>query len=61
MFITGYVRASLERRYSRVPILQMPIEADALDKVLVTDFAAARLAQRRGSTTLPYLFEPHGA
>ena len=44
VFITGYDRESLDRRYSRVPILQKPIEADTLEKVLVNDFAAARVA-----------------
>lgn len=44
VFITGYDRDSLDRRYSRVPILQKPIEADTLEKILLNDFAPAAVA-----------------
>jgi len=36
VFITGYQRDSLDRRYANVPILQKPIDAAALESVLLT-------------------------
>jgi two-component sensor histidine kinase/DNA-binding response OmpR family regulator len=44
VFITGYDRDSLDRRYARVPVLQKPIEADTLEKILLNDFATAAVA-----------------
>ncbi len=41
VFITGYDRDSLDRRYARVPVLQKPIEAEMLERVLVADFTRA--------------------
>jgi len=35
-FLTGYQRDSIDRRYANVPLLQKPVEADALEKVLVS-------------------------
>lgn len=36
LFITGYQSDSLDRRYARVPILQKPVDAVTLEKVLLT-------------------------
>jgi two-component sensor histidine kinase/DNA-binding response OmpR family regulator len=36
LFITGYERDSIDRRYANVPVLQKPIEADSLQRVLVS-------------------------
>ena len=35
VFITGYQRDSLDRRYANVPVLQKPIDAAALESVLL--------------------------
>jgi PAS domain S-box-containing protein len=35
VFITGYQRDSLDRRYANVPVLQKPIDATALENVLL--------------------------
>lgn len=35
-FLTGYQRDSIDRRYANVPLLQKPVEADALEQVLVS-------------------------
>ncbi len=35
VFITGYQRDSLDRRYANVPVLQKPIDAGALESVLL--------------------------
>ncbi|MFO1081532.1 MAG: HWE histidine kinase domain-containing protein [Reyranellaceae bacterium] len=35
VFITGYQRESLDRRYANVPVLQKPIDAAALESVLL--------------------------
>ncbi|MBS0537663.1 MAG: response regulator [Proteobacteria bacterium] len=35
-FLTGYQRDSIDRRYATVPLLQKPVEAEALEKVLVS-------------------------
>jgi two-component SAPR family response regulator len=35
VFITGYGAEEIEPRYARVPVLQKPIEADALKSVFV--------------------------
>jgi two-component sensor histidine kinase len=34
VFLTGYQRDSIDRRYANVPLLQKPVEADALEQVL---------------------------
>ena len=36
IFITGYQRESIDRRYANVPVLQKPIDAVALESVLLT-------------------------
>ena len=36
VFITGYQRESIDRRYANVPVLQKPIDATALESVLLT-------------------------
>ena len=36
LFITGYERDSIDRRYANVPVLQKPIEADSLQRVLAS-------------------------
>lgn len=36
VFITGYQRDGIDRRYANIPILQKPIEPDALERVLVS-------------------------
>lgn len=35
-FLTGYQRDGIDRRYANVPLLQKPVEADALEQVLVS-------------------------
>jgi CheY-like chemotaxis protein len=35
VFITGYDRDTIDRRYGGIPVLQKPIEADTLERVLV--------------------------
>ena len=50
VFITGYGAEEIEPRYARVPVLQKPIEADALKSVFVRQPAvsdAAAAGQRR--------------
>ena len=36
VFITGYQRDSIDRRYANIPVLQKPIVADTLERTLVT-------------------------
>jgi PAS domain S-box-containing protein len=36
VFVTGYQRESIDRRYANVPVLQKPIDAAALEGVLLT-------------------------
>ena len=36
VFMTGYQRESIDRRYANVPMLQKPIDAAALEAVLLT-------------------------
>ena len=36
VFITGYQRESIDRRYANVPVLQKPVDAAALESVLLT-------------------------
>src|SRR5476651_2125315 len=36
VFLTGYQRDSIDRRYANVPVLQKPIEAESLERVLVS-------------------------
>ncbi|WP_422010179.1 HWE histidine kinase domain-containing protein [Reyranella sp.] len=36
VFITGYQRDSIDRRYANVPILPKPLEAESLERVLVS-------------------------
>src|SRR4029077_20709875 len=41
VFITGYQRRSTDRRYANVPVLQKPIDAAALESVLLTLLGSA--------------------
>jgi len=36
VFVTGYQRDSIDRRYANVPILPKPLEAESLERVLVS-------------------------
>ena len=47
VFITGYQRESIDRRYANVPVLQKPIDAAALESVLLTLLGSAAHAARR--------------
>jgi len=40
IFLTGYQRDSIDRRYANVPVLQKPIEAESLHRVLVSLLSA---------------------
>lgn len=40
IFLTGYQRDSIDRRYANVPLLQKPIEPESLERVLVSLLAA---------------------
>ena len=44
VFITGYGAEEIEPRYARVPVLQKPIEADALKSVFVRSAAISGAA-----------------
>ena len=35
-FLTGYHRDSIDRRYANIPLLQKPIDAESLERVLVS-------------------------
>ena len=43
VFLTGYQRDSIDRRYANVPLLQKPIDAEALEQVLASLLAASGL------------------
>jgi len=36
VFVTGYQRDSIDRRYANVPVLPKPLEAESLERVLVS-------------------------
>ncbi|HTR85934.1 MAG TPA: hypothetical protein VMI56_15745, partial [Reyranella sp.] len=36
IFLTGYQRDSIDRRYANIPVLQKPIEAEALEHTLIS-------------------------
>src|SRR5204862_6160759 len=36
VFLTGYQRDSIDRRYANVPLLQKPIEPESLERVLIS-------------------------
>jgi two-component SAPR family response regulator len=36
IFITGYQRDSIDRRYANIPVLPKPLEAESLERVLVS-------------------------
>ncbi len=36
VFLTGYQRDRIDRRYANVPLLQKPIEPESLERVLVS-------------------------
>jgi PAS domain S-box-containing protein len=40
IFLTGYQRDSIDRRYANVPLLQKPIEPESLERVLISLLAA---------------------
>jgi two-component SAPR family response regulator len=46
VFITGYGADEIERRYASIPILQKPIEPDALKTVFAPRPAMAGVSQR---------------
>ncbi|MDP2375741.1 MAG: response regulator [Reyranella sp.] len=50
VFITGYQRDSLDRRYANVPVLQKPIDAAALERVLLSLLDTKPLLQAGAST-----------
>jgi PAS domain S-box-containing protein len=50
VFITGYQRDSLDRRYANVPVLQKPIDAAALESVLLSLLDTKPLLQAGAST-----------
>jgi PAS domain S-box-containing protein len=50
VFITGYQRESLDRRYANVPMLQKPIDAAALERVLLSLLDTKPLLQAGAST-----------
>lgn len=43
VFLTGYQRDSIDRRYANVPLLQKPIEAESLERVVVSLLLAPNL------------------
>ena len=48
-FVTGYQRDSIDRRYANVPLLQKPVEPDALEQILLSLLdAPPNLAAARG-------------
>jgi PAS domain S-box-containing protein len=49
VFLTGYQRDSIDRRYANVPLLQKPIEAESLERVLVSLLDAPGLLRVAGS------------
>jgi len=49
VFITGYQRESIDRRYANVPVLQKPIDAAALERVLLSLLDTKPLLQARAS------------
>ena len=50
VFITGYQRDSLDRRYANVPVLQKPIDTAALESVLLSLLDTKPLVQAGAST-----------
>ncbi len=50
VFITGYQRDSLDRRYANVPVLQKPIDTAALESVLLSLLDTKPLLQAGAST-----------
>ena len=50
VFITGYQRDSIDRRYANVPVLQKPIDAAALEGVLLSLLDTKPLLQAGAST-----------
>lgn len=46
IFITGYQRDSIDRRYANIPVLAKPLEAESLERVLVS--LLERTAHRAG-------------
>ena len=45
IFLTGYQRDSIDRRYANIPLLQKPIEAETLERVLVSLLDTSGLLQ----------------
>ena len=52
VFLTGYQRDSIDRRYANVPLLQKPIEPESLERVLVSLLDAPAAAGGRGRLSL---------
>ncbi|MDI1282900.1 MAG: response regulator [Reyranella sp.] len=50
VFITGYQRDSLDRRYANVPVLQKPIDSAALERVLLS-LLDTKPARQAGAST----------
>ncbi len=49
VFLTGYQRDSIDRRYANVPLLQKPIEAESLERILISLLDTPDLLQVEGS------------
>ena len=47
IFVTGYGAEEIERRFASVPVLQKPIEQDALQSIFVRRSAVSGLRPRR--------------
>ena len=50
VFMTGYQRDSIDRRYANVPVLQKPIESAALERAAVAARSPARTRANRSAT-----------
>src|SRR5204863_4366040 len=44
VFVTGYGRESIDERFAAVPVLQKPVERDAIRRVLLVGSPARRAA-----------------
>ena len=49
VFITGYQRDSIDRRYANVPVLAKPIDSAALESVLLTLLGGEPLMRAEGN------------
>jgi PAS domain S-box-containing protein len=48
-FLTGYHRDSIDRRYANIPLLQKPIDAESLERVLVSLLESPDLLESAGA------------